>query len=192
MIANLSGKIIRKDEKSFIIDVNGIGYLVSAPLELISKSNVGDSCTLYIRTIVREDAILLYGFDTLEKQIFFDLLMTVTRVGPKLAMDIINATMARAKQAIARKDIAVLASIPGVGRKTAERIILELHEKITATAGTAGNEMYEDTDSTKNTDIIEALQKLGYQRSHISRVLRTLPAEIKKEEAIIKYFLQNA
>lgn len=191
MIANLSGKIIRKDEKSFIIDVNGVGYLVSAPLELISKSNVGDSCALYIRTIVREDALLLYGFDTLEKQIFFDLLMTVTRVGPKLAMDIINASIARVKQAIARKDLAILAGIPGVGRKTAERIILELNEKIKIDPSVNKNTAME-TDTVEHADIIEALQKLGYQRNHISRVLRALPAEVKKEEAIIKYFLQNA
>lgn len=191
MISYLHGKIIKILNRHLILDVNGVGYRVSVPTEILEKSSVSDTTSLFIHTSVREDDISLYGFDSHEALQFFELLLTVTRVGPKLALDMMNASLPMVKAAIAKKDIGFLASIPGVGRKTAERVILELRDKITleSFAMTANDGTKE---SVPHEDIIQALMKLGYDRKHVSQILRECPENIEKEEDLIKYFLKNA
>lgn len=189
MIGYLDGKIAKKWPRQILLEVQGVGYRVFVPEEIWEKSSLEEPLSLYIHTSVREDDISLYGFDTPESLQFFELLLTVTRVGPKLALDIMNVSLSKVQSAILKKDIAFLSSISGVGKKTAERVILELHDKISL-------ESLDDLEEMKETkgreDVIEALIKLGYDRRHIGNVLRDCPDNIEKEEDIIKYFLKYA
>ncbi len=190
MIGSLTGKVTKKLPKHLLVDVHDVGYLVAVPAEMREKISLGDPCTLFIHSHVRDDEFALYGFDNFEALQFFELLLTVNRVGPKVALDIMNASPPRVKTAIVKKDLAYLASIQGVGKKTAERVILELRDKITLES--LDETLKNTTLQDEHEDVTQALMKLGYDRKHISRVLREIPDEIQKEEDIIKYFLKYA
>lgn len=189
MIGYLTGNVIKKYSRQLLVEVNGVGYLVYVPNEILEKAETGNKSSLFIHTVVREDDISLYGFETAEALQFFELLLTVTRVGPKLGLDIMNISISKVKMAIMKKDVGFLASISGVGKKTAERVILELRDKITLEPLIEGMEI---TDGEAHEDVTQALMKLGYDRRHVSQVLHDLPKEIEREEEIIKYFLKNA
>lgn len=188
MIAFLSGKIRSKNERTVILDVNNVGYLVSIPRGLSEKISIGKNLELHIHTHVREDAISLYGFSTHEEWQLFELLLTVSGVGPKMALEILNAPLSRVRHAIAKKDSSFLTQIPGIGKKTAERIIIDLEGKIKEEL------MIEETGSAsldRREDLVSALVSLGYSRQQVTSGLKKIPQEIESDEAIIKYFLQN-
>lgn len=188
MIASLNGNIASKQEKNIVVDVGGVGYLVAVPRTLLEKVTEGQEVQLSIHTHVREDDISLYGFLTQEEWQFFRLLLTVSGVGPKSALEILNAPLSKIKQAIAKKDTAALTLINGIGKKTAERIIVDLQGKIKEQI------MEEEAQSPeKNTseDIVQALISLGYHRHQVLTGLKKVPTELSDEESIIKYFLQN-
>lgn len=189
MINYLSGKIIDKHKRHITLDVNSVGYKIFMTENDLSSLELQSSLSLFIYTSVREDDISLYGFKTKEALNFFELLISVNRVGPKIALEIMDAPLPKIKQAIVKKDLGFLSRIPGIGRKTAERIILELHDKVSLEPGAESSDKENLTEIPN--DIIEALIKLGYQRQHVSRVLSSMPKEIKNDEAVIKYFLQH-
>lgn len=186
MIAYISGNIIGKKERTVVVEVNGIGYLVFVTRSFNESIQLGEKTSLHIHTHVREDAISLYGFAAQEELAFFELLLSVSGVGPKYALEISNYPLAKVKQAIATKETAYLTKIPGIGRKTAERIIVDLQGKIKEdilvgnAETTAGSE-----------EIVQALMSLGYHRNQVMQGLKKIPHEIEGEEAVIKYFLQN-
>lgn len=187
MFAFLSGKVLHKQEKTLILDVNNTGYLIHATRGLLEKTNEGDELRLYIHTNVREDDISLYGFSSQDEWMFFRLLLTVSGIGPKSALEILNAPIGKVRQAIAKRDATFLTQIQGIGRKTAERIIVDLQGKIK-------EEILEDSveeNSGKNEDVVQALISLGYSRQHVLNGLKNIPEEVAGEEAIIKYFLRN-
>lgn len=188
MIAYLSGTILSKQDRSLVLEVNGTGYLVFVPRGLLEKAAAGNSARLHIHTNVREDEIALFGFSSEEEWKFFRLLLTVSGVGPKSALEILNAPIASVKHAIAKKEAAFLTKIPGIGTKTAERIIVDLQGKIKETILEEG---VQNQDRGINEDIVRALEALGYKRQHVISGLKKVPQEISGEEAIIKYFLQN-
>ncbi|MCD6310257.1 MAG: Holliday junction branch migration protein RuvA [Candidatus Eremiobacteraeota bacterium] len=131
MIALLKGIIESIDEDSMTVDVNGIGYLVSVPTRIISQFSIGDQVRLHIYTVVREDAINLYGFTYSQEREFFKLMLGVSGIGPKSALSLLSLLEPPAlASAIMENNIALLSSAQGVGRKTAERLALELREKI--------------------------------------------------------------
>ena len=131
MIALLTGRVAYKSPDHIILDVNGVGYRVLIPFSTYYElPEEGGTASLHIHTSVREDAIQLYGFRTRLEKTFFQLLISVTGVGPKLARDILsNIQPAPLAQALGQSDIHKLSTIPGIGKKTAERLILELKEK---------------------------------------------------------------
>lgn len=188
MIAYLSGKIITKHEKNIVINVNGVGYLVNTTKGLLESVSEGQDITLYIHTNVREDDISLYGFKTQDEWKFFKLLLTVSGIGPKSALEILNAPISKVRQAIAKKDAVFLTQIQGIGRKTAERIIVDLQGKIK-------EEIIEETAEPgaleRSEEIVQALVSLGYHRHQVVQGLKKIPAEVQGEESVIKYFLQN-
>lgn len=186
MIGFISGNIIEKFSRQLLIERRGIGYRVFVTEEIFEKSKTGEEIKLFIHTAVREDDISLYGFPTKETLLFFELLLTVTRVGPKLALDIMNVSLPRLKNAISKKDIVFLASIPGVGRKTAERVIVELKEKV------SGDIEIDGQTKEVSDDVIQALMKLGFERSRVIGILKKASQEAKNDEELIKYFLKNA
>ena len=131
MIALLRGRPASRSTDSVVLDVSGVGYLVSAPAALVASLPVDRDSTLHISTIVREDAFLLYGFETVEERDAFDILRQVTGVGPRIALSILS-TLGHAVlvAAISGKDLKALVRAPGVGKKLAERLILELDNKL--------------------------------------------------------------
>lgn len=139
MIATISGKLTHRSPEFIIVDVHGIGYRVIVPLstyyklhdlETTNETNSGQ-VFLYTYTHVREDAFMLFGFLTKDEKEIFEKLITVSQIGPKLAINILSGiSTVDLKEAIAKRDIVKLTSIPGVGKKTAERIVLELKDKI--------------------------------------------------------------
>lgn len=186
MIAYLTGTVTALHERTLVITTTGVGYLVHVPRRMMEALTIGQEKALHIHTNVREDDISLYGFGTLEEWQFFRLLLTVSGVGPKSALEILNAPIGQVKSAIAQKESAWLTRIPGIGVKTAERIIVDLQGKIKL-------EVAEDISSgAESEDILQALIALGFTRVHVREQLKKIPPEITGEEAIIKYFLQHS
>ena len=132
MIALLTGLIAHKSPDHIVLDVQGVGYRVHIPFSTYYElPEEGGTATLHIHTSVREDAILLYGFRTRLEKSFFQLLISVSGVGPKLARDILsNIQPGMLAQALTHGDLQKLSTIPGIGKKTAERLVLELKDKV--------------------------------------------------------------
>ncbi|MGI8608106.1 MAG: Holliday junction branch migration protein RuvA [Candidatus Dormibacteria bacterium] len=132
MIATLSGRIGHLGPDSLVVEVGGVGYLVTAPGRLLaSLGGVGSDVKLFTHTYVREDQLALYGFESMEDLEFFELLMSVRGIGPKVAIGMISQSETRTlKKAVFQEDRALLATVPGIGPKTAARVILELRDKL--------------------------------------------------------------
>ncbi len=188
MIGYLSGLIIDKDEKSLLVLVQGIGYKVFSTSELAAQVKTDQKIQLYIHTSVREDDISLYGFLKKEELQFFEQLLGVSGVGPKVALDILSTPLHMTQNAILSDDIGMLTKIKGLGKKTAERLVLELKNKITP-------ELTQEDGQVKgalNEEAVAALEGLGYERYVIIKSMANLPKDIKETEDIIKYFLKSA
>jgi len=168
MIAHLSGELTRVEADYVVVDVNGVGYKVHAPLSVIaSLPKPGAQVRLNIFTHVKEDSITLYGFIGPDQQSLFELLITVSGVGPKVAMNILSVlTVEDTVESIVREDILPLTRVPGVGAKMAQRIILELREKI---AEMVWVERAKKVESTVLDDVTEGLVALGYDRQKSRR-----------------------
>ena len=161
MIASVEGVVGAIAADSLVIEVGGIGYRVFAAPSLLAVAPQGGRLKLHTYHLVREDQQALFGFRTSEELGFFNLLLTVTGVGPKVAMAIVGSrATADLQLAILQQDQAVLVSIPGIGKKLAERIIFELKEKVSAAGIAAGTSASISTASEG--DVVAALQALGY------------------------------
>ncbi|MEY4096140.1 MAG: Holliday junction ATP-dependent helicase RuvA [Acidobacteriota bacterium] len=169
MIARLFGRIAEKQPNRLIVDVSGVGYDVQVPLSTYYVSaDIGGEMALRIHTHVREDQLSLYGFATELELTMFERLIAVSGIGPKLALAVLSGIEPRdLAGAIQRNDIARLTAIPGVGKKTAERICVELRDRlpkaIEATPGAPEDSLRED--------LVSALGNLGYHRQAIEKVL---------------------
>jgi Holliday junction DNA helicase RuvA len=172
MIAHLNGVVARVEATYIVLDVGGVGYKVAVPVSVLTAlPPIGEKTLLHIHTIVREDDIALYGFAQPGDQRVFELLIGVTGVGPKVALSVLSAmdadTLARA---IANEDTKTLIRIPGLGLKTAQRLILELKEKISAMVWERKSERMTaisqaPTEQDIFEDVVEGLVNLGYNRN---------------------------
>lgn len=185
MIAYLNGQVKQIGEKSLTLLVGGVGYQVFCQGRLLSDIKVGQDLELEIFTVVKEDAFNLYGFSSLQDKKMFELLLGVNGVGPKSALSTLDAASTQEiTEAVINQDPAILKTVSGIGAKTAERIVLELKNKITkgiqATIS-AGN---------AQVDVIEALQGLGYQLVEIRDALKLVDGNLTLEEKI-KAALKN-
>ena len=190
MIAYLSGLIIDKDDKSLTVLTGGIGYRVFATTDLLTEATEDRNIQLYIHTAVREDDISLYGFCQKEEKTFYEQLLGVSGIGPKMAMDILSTPLSMTKNAILSEDIGLLTKIKGLGKKTAERLCLELKNKIEPVA-VAGSGQDAPAPGAHE-DAVLALESLGYERYQILRFVSELPADVKETEAIVKSFLKTS
>jgi holliday junction DNA helicase RuvA len=174
MIAQLRGSVLEKAPSRLVVDVGGVGYDVQVPLStfyVVGES--GSAVTLRIHTHVREDVIALYGFATPLEHDLFERLSSINGVGPKLALAVLSGIEpAELIKAIRLEDVARLRAIPGVGKKTAERISLELKDRLPA-ASTASGQLPTavSPDDQLRTDLLSALLNLGYQRAAAERAL---------------------
>ena len=175
MIAFLRGRIIDKQPNLIVIDVQGVGYAVQVPLSTYyDAGDVGAEAALRIHTHVREDALQLYGFLTQLEEQLFERLISISGIGPKLGIAVLSGIEpAELVSAIQRGDVTRLTGIPGVGKKTAERIVLELKDRLAqmvavpAGAATAGA----PTGDRLRDDLLSALQNLGYHRPLAERAI---------------------
>ena len=178
MIALLTGKLAYKSIDHLIVDVGGVGYRLRIPLSSFYSLPESGEVRLHVHTHVKEDAIHLFGFLTLEEKELFILLLSVSGVGPKLAVNILsNCPAADLRAALYHGDSKRLSAIPGIGKKTAERLILELQEKVKK-LGDAGVMAHQTraTHSTSNVidDTLSALVNLGYKEAQAKKALETL------------------
>jgi len=167
VIAHLRGKLAQKEPARVIVDVNGVGYEVFIPLTTFTAlPAAGCDVSIDVHTHVREDMIALYGFSTRRERSIFEKLMTISGIGPKLAVTILSGgSVEDLVGAIRRADLARLTAIPGVGRKTAERIILELKDKLQDFSEV-------QPKSSVEVDVLSALENLGYNRALAEGALR--------------------
>jgi Holliday junction DNA helicase RuvA len=174
VIAHLTGTIAEKRLQRLTVDVGGVGYDVTVPLPtMYAIGGVGSRVDLRIHTHVREDALQLFGFATPLEQTLFERLIAISGIGPKVALAILSGIEpAELTRAIRSSDVARLTRIPGVGKKTAERVVLELKDRLTDTEVT----MPEPTgatgpDADVRADVLSALANLGYQRAAVEKTL---------------------
>ncbi|MFH0838110.1 MAG: Holliday junction branch migration protein RuvA [Patescibacteria group bacterium] len=190
MIAYLSGLIIDKDEKTLTVLAGGIGYRVFVTADLLTEAKADNKVQLYIHTAVREDDISLYGFLKKEELKFFTQLLNVSGIGPKMAMDVLATPISMTKNAIVSEDIGLLTKIKGLGKKTAERLCLELKNKVEPSL--PGSARGTVSKPFAHEDAVLALESLGYERYQVLKFMGDLPADINETEEIVKYFLKTS
>ncbi|MFA6097955.1 MAG: Holliday junction branch migration protein RuvA [Patescibacteria group bacterium] len=187
MISHLTGKIIAKTARSVVLDVNSVGYEVAVLPILLEKANKGEELSLFTYLCVREDAMDLYGFKTTEEKNFFHDLIGVTGIGPKSAMTVMSLTSLRdLKKAIAHGDASLLTKVSGIGKKTAERIILELKNKVEISLG-QGEEL---GMSSADSQAIDGLISLGYTAREAREALQQVDKKITEAKDRIKAALK--
>lgn len=183
MIGYLRGVIIDRGADRVIIDVNGVGYDVSLPANLMIN---GDEIELYIYTHVREDILALYGFENREQMNFFRSLLSVSGIGPKVALAIVgSAPIDHLKDSISKGDPSLLSAVSGVGKKTAEKAVVELKGKM-GFVGSLGEIFVEGTD-----EVVDALAGLGFKRDEVIAGLKKVPGEITDNDEKIKWLIKN-
>lgn len=186
MIARLVGSIIATEEKGLILDVNGVGYQVSVLGSLLAKVGVGQELTLSIYHQISDSAENLFGFENTRDLEFFNLLLTVPSVGPRTALSILDvAPPDTLVQAVVSKDVKLLNKVSGVGKKTAERILVELQEKIKEKPKQAG------ASGDLQDQTVSALVALGLNKTQAQSLLQKLPSDVKTVEDAVRHALSE-
>ena len=179
MIGRLKGIIVDKNAPQIIIDINGLGYEVETPLSTFCRLRLGENETLWIHLVVREDAQLLYGFSEKEERALFRLLLKVSGIGPKVALALLSGMETNAfLRCIESEDISTLTKIPGVGKKTAERLMIELRDRIKELmphSATPNERLTLTSPLSPVAEAEQALMALGYK-----------PLEAQKAVALVK------
>ncbi len=174
MIASLTGRIVEKPSESLIVEVGGIGLRVFVPSQLREGVRVGESMKLYTYLAVREDSLTLYGFSSDEERNFFRMLLGVNGVGPRLALAGLSTLNPDAiRRAVFTEQAEIFNQIPGVGKKTAQKIMLHLQDKVKPIAGFEPIATMDDTD----TQVLEALVALGYSVVEAQAALQAIPKD---------------
>jgi holliday junction DNA helicase RuvA len=189
MIAFLRGNASEFEKNAVLLDVHGLGYRVYMPQRILLKcaSLQAGECFLYTYHHIREDIQDLYGFLQKSDMECFLLLLSVSGIGPKSAIEMLEHSSEILFQAIESEDVAFLSSLKGIGKKTASRMILELKGKIVL------SDKENDQESRRNiSDIEAALQNLGFQREHIRTLLSNVPTELVSSEDILRWALKNS
>ena len=184
MIAWLHGRLSEKQAPWMLIDVQGVGYELEAPLSVFyDLPAVGDEVSVYVHMVVREDAQLLYGFASKQQRDVFRMLIKMNGVGPKVALAVLSTLSIQELAACAaNQDVAVLTKVPGIGQKTALRLLVELQDRL--------DKDFADVSVPTNTvvshtgDAISALVQLGYKNGDATKVVRGLDADLSSEEMI--------
>jgi Holliday junction DNA helicase RuvA len=179
MLSYLSGKILNKGGSFVIVEVNSIGYKVIVNEQFYSGLAVGEEAVFYVHQYVRENALDLYGFETFEKLGLFELLLSISGIGPKSALNAVYvAPVDEFKQTIARGDPSLLTKVSGVGKKTAERAVLDLSGKIGDVLPAEGGQGQGRGSGAWDNDEVEALMGLGYSRQQAMDALRKTGKDI--------------
>lgn len=192
MIARLHGQLIEKQPPVLVVDVNSVGYELEAPMSTFYKVTLGAPVTLFVHQVVREDANLLFGFASREERDMFRTLLKVNGVGPKMALAILSGMEADTFAACIRQgDVGTLTRIPGIGKKTAERLIIEMRDRVGDGPLGAGSIGSADVPATPERDAINALIALGYKAAEAERAVGRLTLENAAAEDLIRQALKG-
>ena len=182
MIGRLTGTLAEKSPPLVLMDVGGVGYEVDVPMSTFcSLPHLGERVTLHTHMVVREDAQLLYGFLTLEERETFRQLIRISGVGPRIALAVLSGMSAQElAQAVSQQQPGRLVKVPGIGKKTAERLLLELKGKLGPDLALPGAVVQSDAQA----DIVQALVALGYNEKEAGAALKNLPKDVGVSEGI--------
>ncbi len=175
MISMLTGIVMGSDENALILDVSGVGFAVNVPERLVGETRMGHELKLYTHMVVREGDISLYGFAIREELSIFRLLIGVSGIGPRTALAAISAYAPETlRTVIASGDAIALARVPGIGKKTAQRLVLDLGDKL----GGVGLDMVSSLSGIGNAEVISALTTLGYSLAEARAADEAVPTEV--------------
>ena len=188
MISSISGSVKSTSINSLVVEVGGVGLLLQVPIRIAAKMQVGERVSFHTYLIVREDALTLYGFTEIVDRDFFELLLSVTGIGPKVAQSILaNSDAASIANAIITSNLKSLEAVPGLGKKGAQRLVLELKDKAAAFAnGKSGS------DLTISNQVENALQGLGYSNKEAIAMLNQVMRDEKIEGLSVGQVLKLA
>lgn len=187
MIGKITGTVEKAELGWLIVDVNGLGYKVHTPLTILEQAGEKAIISLWTHLAVRETALDLYGFETEDELRFFELLLTISGIGPKSALSILNVAPPQTLyQAIDSGDTSYLTKVSGIGKKSAQKIVLELKDKI----GSLGDK-YTVSEGSPDVDVIEALESLGYSPHHAREVMRDMPNTLETTSDRVKWALKK-
>jgi Holliday junction DNA helicase RuvA len=186
MIGRLTGIIDTHIHNPLIIGVHGVGYVVHVPERYLAGVKPGKSHTLYIHSHIREDAFDLYGFSSQQELTLFELLLTVSGVGPKTALNVVDRGVASVETAVRKSDVDFFTTIPRLGTKNAQKIIIELKSKL----GSSKMLDLTGTDSSETKQIVEALSTMGFDKYEIRETLKKLDVKDISVEQKIRHALK--
>lgn len=185
MFGHITGKIFDIKPTRIIIKAHDIGFIIHSTLSYIEKLRLGMEASFWTHTAVRENSFDLYGFETEDELKVFELLITVSGVGPKSALAILGVAGVKSiENAVSSKDTSFLTKVSGVGKKTAEKIVLELDGKLVASTESGGSR-------NEDVDVYEALKSLGYRERDIQETIKNLPKDLVGANDKIKHALKN-
>lgn len=185
MFGHITGKIFDLRGTKAIVKAGDIGFIIYSTPSYLAKLRTGEEANFWTHTAVRETAIDLYGFETEEELRIFELLITVSGVGPKSGLAILSVAGVKSiEEAVATSDTSSLTKISGIGRKTAEKIVLELNGKLITTRKG-------ESRTSEDVDVFEALKSLGYRERDIQETIKKLPKDLEGTNEKIKYILKN-
>ena len=184
MIGRITGTLIEKQPPTICVDVNGVGYDIDVPMSTYyDLGDVNSRISLYTHLTVREDAHVLYGFGNASERAAFRTLIKVSGIGARTALSILSGLSVQdLANAIQQQDAGLLTTVPGIGKKTAERLLLELRGKFSADSAITAN-LPEQAHSERS-DILNALLALGYNNTEASKALKALPEEVSVSDGI--------
>lgn len=194
MIARLRGTLLESAYTWCVIDAGGVGYEVEIPLSTFDKlPRTGETAELHIQTQVREDAITLFGFATPEEKKLFRALLQINGIGGKLALNILSGmSVANFCDAVANRDVKALSRISGIGKRTAERMVLELHDKLEDLGFAASGSASPAGNLESINDAALALEQLGFKHDAVRKTLQSLVAELPEAEQTTENLLRAA
>ncbi len=194
MIGSLRGRLAFKQAAHIVVECNGVGYEVETPMStFLDLPDVGAELFLHTHLLVREDAQVLYGFSSDEERTLFRTLLKVNRVGAKMALGVLSAMTANDfRRCVEYEDTTTLSKIPGVGKKTAERLIIEMRDRIdTVTPPEPGGKAV-TVEASARSEAFDALVALGYKANEVNNLISKLDIEDKSAEEIIRQALRQA
>jgi Holliday junction DNA helicase RuvA len=178
MIATLRGEITQIEDAAVILEVGGMGMRVLVPAPLRERLKVGEAAFLYTHLVVREDALTLYGFEAAADRELFNLLLGVDGIGPRLALSVLSTlNLETIERAVANEDSDLLSRVPGVGKKTAQKIVFHLHDKLKPAGGLERIAAMSDADS----EVLAALTSLGYSVVEAQTAVQSLPKDAPQD-----------
>lgn len=194
MIGSLRGRLAAKHAPHIVLECSGVGYEVETPMStFLDLPGIGTELFLHTHLLVREDAQILYGFATDEERVLFRTLLKVNRVGAKMALGVLSAMSANDfRRCVEYEDAATLSKVPGIGKKTAERLIMEMRDKIGSVGTPTLPGQKVSVESSPRSEATDALVALGYKVNEVNKLLDKLDIDDESAEDIIRLALRQA